>query len=220
MIRCIDGVLTAAELESIVGQLEASEFIDGKETAGWHAKQVKNNRQLRGDSEAAKQVKKTILEALRRNTTFQMAARPKAIRSPTIGRYETTMNYGTHLDNAIMGDMRSDVSFTIFLCDPEQYEGGELVIQEAHGEQAYKLAAGSMILYPSSTLHRVNSVTSGMRLAAVSWVQSLVRDPAEREILFDLDLARRQIFQQHGKTTTFDLVSKSQANLLRKWSEP
>ena len=113
--------------------------------------------------------------------------------------------------------MRSDVSLTLFLSDPATYTGGELVIESTQGEQAFKLPAGAMIIYPSSTLHRVEPVTQGVRLAAVTWVQSLVRDMADREILFDLDTARKAVFAQHGKTAEFDLLSKSLANLLRKW---
>ncbi|MEO1351076.1 MAG: Fe2+-dependent dioxygenase [Cyanobacteria bacterium J06635_15] len=115
--------------------------------------------------------------------------------------------------------MRSDISFTLFLNSPDAYQGGELIIDSAQGEQDYKLPAGAMIVYPSSTLHRVETVTAGMRLAAVSWVQSLVRDPQNREILFDLDTARQSLFEQHGKTQEFDLLSKTHANLLRKWAD-
>ena len=140
-----------------------------------------------------------------------------------ISRYEVGMAYGTHTDDALMRGqhqvMRSDVSFTVFLNPPEEYEGGELVIDSTQGEQDYKLPAGSMIVYPSSTLHRVETVTAGHRLAAVSWAQSLIREPSDREILFDLDTVRQSIFETAGKTREFDLLSKTHANLLRKWRE-
>jgi PKHD-type hydroxylase len=132
------------------------------------------------------------------------------------------MYYGSHFDNAIMGDesiSRTDVSLTLFLSDPNTYQGGELVIETSLGEQSFKLDAGSAIVYPSSTLHRVETVTEGTRWAAVTWIQSLIRDPSQREILFDLDTARRSIFQQYGKTIEFDLIAKSHANLLRKWAD-
>lgn len=133
------------------------------------------------------------------------------------------MAYGTHTDDALMNRqtqvMRSDISFTLFLNSPDAYQGGKLIIDSAQGEQDYKLPAGAMIVYPSSTLHRVETVTAGMRLAAVSWVQSLVRAPQDREILFDLDTARQSLFEQHGKTQEFDLLSKTHANLLRKWAD-
>lgn len=115
--------------------------------------------------------------------------------------------------------MRSDLSLTLFLSDPTTYTGGELVIETPQGEEAIKLEAGALVVYPSSTLHRVEPVTQGIRLVAVSWIQSLIRDPQEREILFDLDTARQTLFQQQGKTPEFDLISKAHANLLRKWAE-
>jgi PKHD-type hydroxylase len=132
------------------------------------------------------------------------------------------MEYGCHTDNAIMGDahpMRSDVSLTLFLSPPDTYDGGELSIDTSLGEQTFKLAAGSMIAYPSTALHQVKTVTKGVRLAAVTWVQSFVRAASEREILFDLDTARRSIHAQYGRTVEFDLLSKTHANLLRKWVE-
>lgn len=129
------------------------------------------------------------------------------------------MAYGTHIDNALMQNplMRSDISMTLFLSDPATYAGGELVVESTQGEEAFKLPAGSAIVYPSSTLHRVEEVTQGIRLAAVTWVQSLVRDPQQREVLFDLETARQTLFEASGKTPVFDLISKSHANLLRQW---
>ena len=130
------------------------------------------------------------------------------------------MSYGSHTDNALMGDadlMRSDLSLTLFLSSPNIYSGGELIIEGSQGEASFKLEAGSMVIYPSTTLHRVEPVTRGERLVAVTWVQSLIRDCQDREILFDLDTARQVIFEQYGKTPAFDLISKSHANLLRKW---
>ena len=115
--------------------------------------------------------------------------------------------------------MRTDLSLTLFLNEPDSYAGGELVVESTQGEQSFKLAAGALVLYPSSTLHRVNPVTSGVRVVAVTWIQSTIRDPQQREILFDLDTARRSLFQQHGKTADFDRVTKSHANLMRMWVE-
>jgi PKHD-type hydroxylase len=222
MILCIADVLTSAELDIIRSVLDNAEFIDGKLTAGWHARSVKHNTQLSSKSEAAGTVRALVSQALQRNELFQMAARPKVVRPALVSRYEVGMSYGSHVDNALMGQpelMRSDLSFTLFLNDASDYEGGELVVETPQGEESFKLAAGGMVLYPSSTLHRVETVVKGMRLVAVSWVQSLVRDPQEREILFDLDTARRAIFQQYGKTAAFDLIAKSHANLLRKWAD-
>ena len=128
------------------------------------------------------------------------------------------MSYGRHVDNALMkGGHRSDLSFTVFLSDPKDYDGGELVIEGADSEQGYKLPAGSAIVYPSTTLHRVDPITRGERWAVVGWVESWVRHAAQREILFDLDTVQRRLFAQMGKTPEFDLVAKSLSNLLRQW---
>ncbi|CAC5344518.1 MULTISPECIES: Fe2+-dependent dioxygenase [Planktothrix] len=222
MIFCIADVLTPEELETTLTLLQQAEFIDGKTTAGRYVKSVKNNQQIKTDTEITSELRNIVLEALKRNELFQVAARPKIIRPIIFSRYDVGMYYGSHFDNAIMGDesiSRSDVSLTLFLTDPNTYQGGELVIETSLGEQSFKLDAGSAIVYPSSTLHRVETVTEGTRWAAVTWIQSLIRDPSQREILFDLDTARRSIFQQYGKTIEFDLIAKSHANLLRKWAD-
>lgn len=223
MILCIDNVLTPEELDSIRSALANAEFVDGKLTAGWYAKIVKENQQLSTKDAVAKSVKETVTKGLYRSELFRMAVKPRSIRSPLISRYEAGMSYGTHVDNALMGQgndlMRSDVSFTLFLNAPEEYEGGELVIDTTQGEQTFKLKAGAMITYPSTSLHRVETVTEGVRLVAVSWVQSLIRDPNEREILFELETTRQTLFSKYGKTEEFDLVAKSCTNLLRKWAE-
>lgn len=223
MIVCIGNVLTDDELGHIRTQLATADFIDGKTTAGWHARQVKQNTQLSQDSPALRDMQALILRAIQRHPVFQMAVVPKCIHPPLISCYDVGMRYGLHTDDAFMRNqnqtMRSDVSFTLFLNEPDHYQGGELVIDSSQGEQSYKLPAGAMIAYPSSTLHRVEPVTQGQRLAAVSWVQSLVRDPSDREILFDLDTVRRTLFEKGGKTREFDLLSKTHANLLRKWGD-
>jgi PKHD-type hydroxylase len=218
----IDHVLTVEEAAGISRSLKAAEFVDGKLTAGIYAQAVKNNQQLSDDTPLAESVQAIIHQALARNALFQAAVRPKVIRSALVSRYEVGMEYGCHTDNAIMGEahpMRSDVSLTLFLSPPDTYNGGELSIDTSLGEQTFKLAAGSMIVYPSTALHQVKTVTNGVRLAAVTWVQSFVRAASEREILFDLDTARRSIYAQYGRTVEFDLLSKTHANLLRKWVE-
>jgi PKHD-type hydroxylase len=235
MILCIADVLSADEVKALATQLADATFEDGKLTAGWHAKLVKNNLQLSKDSAGiAASIQSFVLSALKRHSLFQMAARPKIVRPPILSRYEPGMAYGTHVDNAVMlvsagyesegsaladvpSHMRADISLTLFLSDSDTYSGGELVIESTQGEQSFKLPAGAMVLYPSSTLHRVEPVTQGQRLAAVSWVQSMVKDDARREILFDLDTARQLIFEKYGKTSEFDLIAKSQSNLLRSW---
>lgn len=223
MLLCIAEVLTPEELNLLTTKLETAKFVDGKATAGWHARLVKHNHQLDSSTTIASEAKTIVLAALQRNPLFQMAARPKTIRPPLFSRYEAGMSYGSHVDNALMGGtsgelpMRSDISLTLFLSPASAYEGGELVIETTQGEETIKLEAGAMVIYPSSTLHRVEPVTQGVRLVAVTWVQSLVRNIEEREILFDLDTVRQVIFNQSGKTSEFDLISKSHANLLRKW---
>ncbi|MEO1429001.1 MAG: Fe2+-dependent dioxygenase [Cyanobacteria bacterium J06633_8] len=222
MILTIENILTDEELEAITSKLQDAEFVDGKLTAGWFAKQVKNNTQLSGSAEGSRELRTIAIKAIQRNPLFQAAVKPKIIRPILFSCYEPGMYYGSHVDNAIMGgekSIRSDVSFTLFLNSPSSYKGGELVIDTSLGEQVFKLEAGSMVVYPSTTLHRVEKVVEGKRLAAVSWVQSFVREPSEREILFDLDTAKQVMFHKHGKTPEFDLISKTHANLLRKWAE-
>lgn len=219
MIFKIPDILAPEELEYITSSLAEAEFVDGKLTAGWHAKLVKHNQQLKY-SEFQQELKELIKKALSRNGLFQMAVRPKIIHSILFSRYDTGMSYGRHTDNALMASFaRSDVSFTLFLNSPATYEGGELVIEGADDETAYKLEAGEMIVYPSTSLHRVDPVIKGTRLVVVGWVQSLVRDASEREILFELDTVRHAMFAKDGKTPEFDLIAKSVANLLRKWAE-
>ena len=221
MILRIESVLTSEELNYLTEPLKTAEFVDGKLTAGWHAQSVKHNTQLKMGA-TAEDLKERVNTALWRNPLFQIATQAKAIHRMLFSRYEAGMSYGTHIDNALMGKkekMRSDISLTLFLSDPSTYKGGELVIENIEEERTFKLDAGSAVIYPSSTLHRVEPVTEGVRLVAVAWVQSFVRDPMQREILFDLDTARRSIFQKEGKTVEFDLISKSHANLLRQWAD-
>ncbi len=220
MIFTIPNVLTPEELKEINSSLAQGEFIDGKLTAGWNAKLVKNNQQLKKKTPLGTQLTQQVKSALNRNKLFQTAIRPKSIHSLLFSRYDKGMSYGRHVDNAIMrnnGMWRTDISFTLFLNSPGEYQGGELTIEGADTERGYKLEAGSAIVYPSTSLHRVNEVTEGSRLVSVGWVQSLIRDSSDREILFDLETARRVIFAKDGKTPEFDLISKSVANLLRKW---
>ena len=222
MIFAIDDVLTSDELQQITERLDPQDFIDGKLTAGWHAKLVKNNTQLTKKAEYTSELTEMVSSALWRNPLFKVATQPKTIHSMLFSCYETGMSYGSHADNALMGNrgfLRSDISLTLFLSDPADYEGGELIVENTDGDRSYKLPARSAIVYPSGALHRVAPITEGIRLVVVAWVQSLVRDPMKREILFDLDTARRSLFQKSGKTIEFDLISKSHANLLRRWAE-
>lgn len=224
MILCMGEVLGAEQLGQVQALLEAGGYVEGATTAGWHARTVKRNLQLKAGEQAHDRAARTVLEALQGHELFRMGVLPQQVRIPLFSRYEPGMTYGTHVDDALMGQQgaraRSDVAITLFISPPEAYEGGELVIEGTGGEQSYKLDAGALVAYPATSLHRVEPVRSGTRLVAVTWAQSLVREASRREILFDLDTARRTLFQQQGKTHQFDLISKSYANLLRLWAEP
>jgi PKHD-type hydroxylase len=222
MFLIIDNILTLEDLNILVTKLEKANFIDGKTTAGWYAKLVKNNYQLDRKDPYTQELNQIVCNALVKNALFQSAVQPRSIHNLLFSRYEKGMHYDNHVDNSLMGGnnfQRADVSFTIFLNDPSNYAGGELVIEGACRDDRYKLEAGSAIVYPSSSIHRVETVTEGNRLVIVGWVQSLVRDLSKREILFDLDTVRRSIFAKEGKTIEFDLLSKSYSNLLRRWAD-
>lgn len=221
MIIPIANLLTADDLQTITHLIEDATFTDGKETAGWHARDIKNNEQLLEGPQYEK-ISKILSRVLQRNELFNIAAMPHVVRPFLVSRSRDNGNYGTHVDNAIMTGRRpsrTDISMTIFLSDPDSYEGGELVIEETAGERRFKLPAGFAVFYPSTTLHRVEPVAKGARLVACTWVQSRIRDAAQREIIFDLDTARRKIFEKDGKSREFDLLSKTHANLIRMWAD-
>jgi PKHD-type hydroxylase len=215
----IGDVLPADGVETVCGALARARFIDGRETAGYAARLVKHNEQVDGSDRALETVRKLVASRILGNELFRLAVRPKALSPLLFSRYDTAMHYGSHVDDAIMDGMRTDVAFTLFLSDPGSYDGGELVIESASGEDTVKLPAGSLVTYPATTLHHVNAVTRGARLAVVGWARSFIRDASRRELLFDLDTARQQMFARDGKSAAFDLVSKSVANLMRMWAD-
>ena len=215
----IGDVLPPDEIATVRAALKRTRFIDGRETAGFAARAVKNNRQAEGSQRSLETIRKLVEQRILGHEVFVLAVRPKALTPVMFARYEDGMHYGSHIDDALMQGMRTDVSFTLFLSDPKSYDGGALAIESTSGEESFKLAAGSLVAYPSTSLHRVTAVTRGARLAAVGWARSYIRDEARRELLFDLDTARRQMFARAGKTEDFDLVSKSLANLMRMWAE-
>jgi len=219
MMLCIGDVLDKREAAAIRSEVENLTFVDGRATAGWAARLVKDNEQADADDNELKALRSRIAERILQNEIFQLAVRPKALTPLLISRYKPGKQYGTHVDDALMRGMRTDVCFTLFLAEPETYEGGALVVETAAGEQEFKLVAGSMIVYPSNALHRVAPVQKGERLAAVGWARSFIRSAEQREILFDLENARRDIFDSHGKTPAFDQLSKCSANLLRMWAD-
>jgi len=216
----IPNVLDAAMLGSVQSLAEGLQWGRGAATAGWHARAVKDNDQALAGP-VLERVQKLVVAALEANPVLQSMALPRRILPPLFSRCEAGQGYGTHVDDAIIGSVgiRSDVSVTVFLSDPETYVGGELVVETLAGEDDAKFPAGAAVLYPSSLLHRVAPVTAGQRLVAVTWIESRVRDPGQREILFDLDRVRRAIFEKEGKSGTFDLVAKSYSNLLRSWAD-
>lgn len=223
MIYCLPGVLTRDELQSVRQVVASAAFVDGKSTTGSRARRVKNNRQVPRDAPGANAIAELMERSLRRHRLFNWAVWPKRFGGILISRYDPGMEYGNHVDNAIFGTtdpMRTDVSFTVFLSDPLEYDGGELTIESALGSQEIKLAAGEAVVYPSSTLHRVAQVTRGCRFVAVGWVECLVRDPARREILYDLERIKRLMADKLPDASETDWAYKTQANLLRMWAEP
>ena len=220
MILCIQRVLNAGQLARLQPLVEAGTYRDGRETAGWHARLAKDNQQADPGDAGLRAAAELIGESLSQHDLFALAVRPKRLAPVMISRYAEGKSYGSHIDDAMMGGLRSDVSFTVFLNASADYEGGELVLERPEGEQSFKLEAGDAVVYPSTFLHRVNPVERGTRLVAVGWVQSLVRRADQRELLFDLDTARRSLFTREGKNAEFDLLSKCLSNLLRDWVEP
>ena len=215
----IANILAGDELSFVQARVKAARFVDGKATAGFAARLVKNNEQAAASDASLNEVRKLVSERILGNDLFRMAARPKQLTPLLISRYEPGMTYGSHVDDALMQGLRTDVSFTLFLDDPASYDGGELIIETTAGEDSIKLQAGSLVAYPSTSLHRVADVTRGQRHVIVGWARSFIRDAAQRELLFDLDTARRQLFDRDGKSAEFDLISKSLANLLRMWAD-
>ncbi|HTR06254.1 MAG TPA: Fe2+-dependent dioxygenase [Paraburkholderia sp.] len=231
----IPNVLTSAEVKHCRQVLEASQWVDGRLTAGDLAAKSKSNLQIPAESAEARELGELILNALGRNATYHSAALPFRVLPPRFNRYDVGMAFGTHVDNAIQTvpgtggmRMRADVSSTIFLSEPDEYDGGELVIDDAQGSRAIKLPAGHMIVYHASTLHRVTPVMRGSRWASFFWAQSLVKDETSRTMLYELDCAIIAIRQELGKDAGKDAGDEHPAvhrlvnhyhNLLRRWSE-
>ncbi len=205
--------------------LEAARWTDGARTAGHVAAHVKANRQLALDDPAGARIGALILEALGRDPLFMSAALPARILPPRFNRYEGGEHYGFHIDNAIFqvpGEpvrIRTDVSTTVFLSDPDEYEGGELIIQDTYGEQRVKLPAGHAVVYPGTSLHRVAPVTRGVRYGAFFWTQSLVRDDGRRTLLLNQDIAIQRLIQAGADPETVAQLTGVYHNLLRMWSE-
>lgn len=224
MLLTIDAVLTPEELAHARALLDRSQWSSGLITAGTQAAQAKNNRQLAEDAEHLPALRRLVLAALQRNPMFFTAALPLKILPPFFNRYGGEANhYGWHTDNAMRiapdgGYIRADVSATLFLSDPEEYEGGVLSIEDTFGNHGIKLKAGSMVLYPSSSIHQVSAVTSGQRSACFMFIESMVRDPGQRRLLFDMDMALLDLRTQLGEADPVVRLTGAYHNLLRRWA--
>jgi len=205
--------------------LEAAEWVDGKVTAGHQSARAKSNEQLPEDSAAARELGKLVLVALERSSLFISAALPLKIFPPLFNRYVSGQSFGMHVDNAVRqvratGQLvRTDLSATLFLAEPQEYDGGELVVEDTYGAHTIKLPAGHMVLYPASSLHRVQPITRGARLASFFWVQSMVRDDVERSLLFDLDSAIRRLNADTPQSPAAVQLTGVYHNLLRRWAQ-
>jgi PKHD-type hydroxylase len=226
MMIQIPDVLTPDEVAHCRAVLDAADWIDGNATSGFQAAKAKNNQQLPQDGAAAREVGAIIAQALQANPLFVSAALPRAILPPLFNRYGVGMGFGDHVDNAIRRDpstglpLRTDLSATLFLSDPDDYDGGELVVEDAFGSHIVKLPAGGLILYPASSLHHVTEVTRGVRTASFFWIQSLVRDDARRALLLDMDVAIQRLSGAVGAVDPSVLsLTGTYHNLLRMWAE-
>jgi len=222
MLLKIPTVLPPDRLKTVVSLLEKAPFVNGSLSAGSAAKKVKNIEEVAMNAKQMGQLNNIVMASLVANPQYKSAALPHRIAAPFYARYTEGMEYGDHVDDPVMGAAdryRSDISITVFLSEPENYDGGELVIQTSFGEQQIKLNAGDAVLYPSSSLHHVNPVTRGERLVAVTWVQSMVRSPEKRELLHQLNTARESLLQTEPKSEATKAVDICYANLVRMWAE-
>ena len=224
MLLHVPDVLTAAEVQHCRRVLDAADWVDGGVTAGFQSTRVKNNMQLPEGSAAARELGELVLGALNKSMLFASAALPAKVFPPLFNRYEGGQAFGNHVDNAIRQvrgtgqRLRTDISATLFLSAPDEYDGGELIVDDVYGPHSAKLPAGHMVLYPATSLHRVTPVTRGTRRASFFWVQSLVRDDAERTLLFDMDMAIIRLRQQVGDSDAVVALTGVYHNLLRRWA--
>lgn len=217
MYLIVGEVISAEEVRAARQVLDTAVFKDGRATAGWHAKEVKHNLQASSGDKAVVDLRAELTKKIEGNTLFRMFVRPRKLTPLILSRYEVGMEYGTHVDDAIISGIRTDLSFTLFLEDPETYDGGALIIETTGGTEEIKLPAGSMVIYPSSTLHRVEPISRGVRRAAVGWACSYLRSAEQREILFDLDMTVEEMRRAKTDRSILDKVVKTRSNLLRQW---
>ena len=227
MLLHIPEVLSQGELTKLRQSLDAAGWTDGRETVGTPGALVKRNEQLPEASPLRMALGQVVLSALERHPLYFAAALPLRTLAPRFNRYHDGGEYGFHIDGSVMTNpagahhshVRSDISCTLFLCEPEEYEGGELVVSDTYGEHEVKLPAGDMVIYPSSSLHKVQPVTRGARLASFFWVQSMVRDDAQRRLLFDMDTSIESLRRTGADTQAVLQLTGIYHNLLRRWAE-
>ena len=225
MIIAIPNVLTPAQALEAHRQLDAAPWVDGKVTAGHQSARAKENQQLPEDSPVARQLGEFIVGALERNPLFVSAALPLRIFPPLFNRYQSGHSFGLHVDNAVRQvrgtphRVRTDLSATLFLSEPGEYDGGELVVEDTYGPQTVKLPAGHMVLYPASSLHKVQPITRGARVASFFWIQSMIRGDSERALLFDMDLAIQRLTRDVPDHPSVVQLTGVYHNMLRRWAE-
>ena len=225
MLLPVPDVLRASQLAEVHHALEKAEWIDGRVTAGHQSARVKDNQQLAEDSPVARGLGDLIVAALQQNALFAAAALPLRVFPPLFNRYQGGQSFGTHVDNAVRQipgtphRLRTDLSATLFLSQPDDYDGGELQVEDLYGVHSVKLPAGHMVLYPASSLHYVRPVTRGARVASFFWIQSLVRDDAQRTLLFDLDSAIQRLGRDMPDHASVLPLTGVYHNLLRRWAE-
>lgn len=223
MLAVIEKFLSTAELDRVTDTLSRAAFEDGKLTAGSLAGLVKNNNEISVQDPALSELNEIVMGPLVRHADYRAICWPKRIAAPIYARYQPGMHYGPHVDDPVMGQnpvYRSDISLTIFLSQKNSYEGGELSIIQPFGEQKVKLDAGSVVFYPSSSLHSVTPVISGTRYVAVSWIESSIRDADKRHLLYELNQAREILITEQPGSDACNKVSNSFNNLVRQWIEP
>lgn len=225
MLLTIPDVFTSQEAAEMRAQLERTEWVDGKVTAGYQSSKAKNNMQIPESHPVARELGDKIVGALGRNSLFIAAALPLRVFPPLFNLYQGGQSFGTHVDNAIRQvpgtphRIRTDISATLFLTEPSEYEGGELVVEDTYGVKSVKLPAGQMVLYPATSLHHVRPVTRGARISSFFWIQSMIRDDGKRSLLFDLDLGIQAVNRDHPTHPSSVQLTGVYNNLLRQWAE-
>ena len=223
MMLHIPGVLSRGDAERLRQAVDDAEWVDGRQTVGAQGARVKQNRQLPENDPNTRALGQGVLEAVRRSPLFMAAALPLRFSDPLFNRYESGETYGLHVDGSVRqasaGTVRTDLSCTLFLADPDTYDGGELEVVDTYGVHEVKLPAGDAILYPSTSLHRVTPVTRGARVASFFWLQSLIRDDGARSLLFDMDKSIQSLRARHGDGEEVVALTGVYHNLLRRWAE-